>query len=139
LASVATGQLQTSRPINCDWQRHYCRIGVSNFAQTPQSVWRQVGGHWYRLEWERKPTVRIEINDEWSLTDMKAILGCAALALVMVSITIPADAKGCIKGAAVGAAAGHFAGHHGLLGAAAGCAIGHHEANKHENATHDAH
>ena len=70
---------------------------------------------------------------------MKAILGCAALALVIVSITIPADAKGCIKGAAVGAAAGHFAGHHGLLGAAAGCAIGHHEANKHENATHDAH
>jgi hypothetical protein len=26
-----------------------------------------------------------------------------------------------------------------LLGAAAGCAIGHHEANKHESATHDAH
>jgi hypothetical protein len=64
---------------------------------------------------------------------MKAILGCAALALVIAGTTIPADAKGCIKGAAVGAAAGHFAGHHGLLGAAAGCAIGHHEANKHEN------
>jgi hypothetical protein len=70
---------------------------------------------------------------------MKAILGCAALALVIASTTIPADAKGCIKGAAVGAAAGHFAGHHGLLGAAAGCAIGHHEANKHENATQNSH
>jgi hypothetical protein len=47
---------------------------------------------------------------------MKAILGCATLALVIASITIPADAKGCIKGAAIGAAAGHFAGHHDLFG-----------------------
>jgi hypothetical protein len=39
----------------------------------------------------------------------------------------------------VGGVAGHLASHHGLLGAAAGCAIGHHEANKHESATHDAH
>ena len=70
---------------------------------------------------------------------MKAILGCAALALVIASTTIPADAKGCIKGATVGAAAGHFAGHHGLLGAAAGCAIGRHEANKHENAAQNSH
>jgi hypothetical protein len=112
---------------------------VSNFAQTPQSVSHKVSGHWYRLEWERSPTVRIEINHEWSLPDMKAILGCAALALVIASTTIPADAKGCIKGAAVGAVAGHFAGHHGLLGAAAGCAIGHHEANKHENAAQNSH
>jgi hypothetical protein len=55
---------------------------------------------------------------------------CAAIAIALLAITLPADAKGCIKGAMVGGAAGHFAGHHGLLGAAAGCAIGHHEANK---------
>jgi hypothetical protein len=70
---------------------------------------------------------------------MNAFVGCAALALVIASTASPAGAKGCIKGAVVGGVAGHFAGHHGLLGAAAGCAIGHHEANKHENATHDAH
>jgi hypothetical protein len=66
---------------------------------------------------------------------MNAFVGCAALALVIASTASPAGAKGCIKGAVVGGVAGH----HGLLGAAAGCAIGHHEANKHENATHDAH
>ena len=61
---------------------------------------------------------------------MSKMFGCAAIAITLVAITPPADAKGCIKGALVGGAAGHFAGHHGVLGAAAGCAIGHHEANK---------
>jgi hypothetical protein len=62
---------------------------------------------------------------------VKKIIGCAALAIAIASMTtIAADAKGCIKGALVGGTAGHFAGHHGLIGAAAGCAIGHHEANK---------
>jgi hypothetical protein len=69
---------------------------------------------------------------------MKAILGCAVLSLV-VTMAIPADAKGCVKGALVGGAAGHMAGHHGLLGAAAGCAIGHHEARKNEKATQTQH
>jgi hypothetical protein len=68
---------------------------------------------------------------------MKALLGCAALAMVLASSAVPANAKGCIKGAVVGGAAGHFAGHHGLLGAAVGCAIGHHEANG--NATQNSH
>jgi len=61
---------------------------------------------------------------------MNKTFGCAAIAIALVAITAPAEAKGCIKGALVGGAAGHFAGHHGVLGAAAGCAIGHHEANK---------
>ena len=65
---------------------------------------------------------------------MKTILGSIALALVIATTTIPAEAKGCIKGAIVGGTAGHFAGHHGLMGAAAGCAIGHHEAKKNEKA-----
>lgn len=59
---------------------------------------------------------------------MKALIGCAALALVLA--TTSADAKGCMKGAAVGGVAGHFAGHHGLLGAAAGCMVGRHQAAK---------
>jgi hypothetical protein len=65
---------------------------------------------------------------------MNKTFGCAAIAIALVAITVPADAKGCIKGALVGGAAGHFAGHHGLIGAAAGCAIGHHEANEPQNA-----
>jgi hypothetical protein len=64
---------------------------------------------------------------------MNKTFGCAAIAIALVAITAPAEAKGCIKGALLGGAAGHFAGHHGLIGAAAGCAIGHHEANKHQN------
>ena len=35
---------------------------------------------------------------------MKAILGCAALALAVAATTASADAKGCIKGAIVGGA-----------------------------------
>lgn len=66
---------------------------------------------------------------------MKAIFGCAALALVVAATTSPAGAKGCIKGAIVGGVAGHVAGHHGLLGAAAGCVIGHHEAKKRQKAS----
>jgi hypothetical protein len=64
---------------------------------------------------------------------MNRIFVCAAIAIALVAITAPAEAKGCIKGALVGGAAGHLAGHHGVLGAAAGCAIGHHEANKPKN------
>src|SRR5277367_4485484 len=64
---------------------------------------------------------------------MKKAFGYAAVAMTLVAITAPAEAKGCIKGALVGGAAGHFAGHHSVLGAAAGCAIGHHEANKPNN------
>ena len=70
---------------------------------------------------------------------MKAILGCAALALAVTATTVSADAKGCIKGAIVGGVAGHVAGHHGVLGAAAGCIVGHHEATKHEKALQSSH
>jgi hypothetical protein len=64
---------------------------------------------------------------------MTKTFACAMIALSLVAVTAPADAKGCIKGALVGGAAGHLAGHHGVLGAAAGCVIGHHEANKPKN------
>jgi hypothetical protein len=64
---------------------------------------------------------------------MNKTFGFAAIAIALVAVTAPAEAKGCIKGALVGGAAGHFTGHHGLIGAAAGCAIGHHEANKPQN------
>jgi hypothetical protein len=64
---------------------------------------------------------------------MNKTFGYALIAMALVAVTVPAEAKGCIKGALVGGAAGHFAGHHGLIGAAAGCAIGHHEANKRQN------
>jgi hypothetical protein len=65
---------------------------------------------------------------------MKAFLSCTAVLLAISAMSIPAEAKGCLKGAAVGGIAGHEAGHHGFLGAAAGCAIGHHEANKKDKA-----
>jgi len=61
---------------------------------------------------------------------MKALIIGAAAVLAVAAMSLPADAKGCLKGAAVGGVAGHAAGHHGLAGAAVGCAIGHHEANK---------
>jgi hypothetical protein len=63
---------------------------------------------------------------------MKSIIALSCVALSIMAITGPADAKGCLKGAVVGGAAGHYAGHHGLIGAAAGCLIGRHEAKKHE-------
>jgi hypothetical protein len=49
---------------------------------------------------------------------MKAVLGCTALSLAVATMTVPADAKGCIKGAIVGGVAGHVAVHHGWWGAA---------------------
>jgi hypothetical protein len=61
---------------------------------------------------------------------MKQLLKCVVLAVAITGLSVPAEAKGCIKGAFLGGIAGHFAGHHGVLGAAAGCLIGHHEANK---------
>ena len=61
---------------------------------------------------------------------MKTSVACAA-AIAIAGMTVPADAKGCIKGAVVGGIAGHAA-HHGLLGAAAGCLVGRHMAKKHE-------
>jgi hypothetical protein len=64
---------------------------------------------------------------------MNKISACALMAISLLAVTVPADAKGCIKGAIVGGLAGHVAGHHGVLGAAAGCVIGHHEANKPSN------
>jgi hypothetical protein len=51
-----------------------------------------------------------------------------AIALLLMTAAIPAQAAGCIKGAVVGGVAGHFAHHHAVLGAVAGCAIGHHAA-----------
>jgi hypothetical protein len=64
---------------------------------------------------------------------MNKSFACALMAISVLAVTAPADAKGCIKGAIVGGIAGHFVGHHGAVGAAAGCAIGHHEANKPSN------
>jgi hypothetical protein len=61
---------------------------------------------------------------------MTRLLAACSLLLLVVGVSAPAQAKGCIKGALVGGTVGHFAGHHGVLGALAGCAIGHHEATK---------
>jgi hypothetical protein len=61
---------------------------------------------------------------------MKRFLGCAILTAAVVILSVPAEAKGCIKGALVGGVAGHYAGHHGVLGAAAGCIVGRHEAKR---------
>jgi hypothetical protein len=63
---------------------------------------------------------------------MKLIIAYSCVALSVIAIAGPAEAKGCLTGAVVGGAAGHYAGHHGLIGAAAGCVIGRHEARKHE-------
>jgi len=59
---------------------------------------------------------------------MKRLIICVAV--LGLSLSSAAHAKGCIKGAIVGGITGHMAGH-GKVGAAAGCAVGHHEANKH--------
>ncbi len=61
---------------------------------------------------------------------MKLVTTAAALALVALAGSAPAEAKGCLKGALVGGVAGHYAGHHGVLGAIGGCAVGHHLANE---------
>ena len=58
---------------------------------------------------------------------MKRLIICAAI--LGLSFTSAAQARGCIKGAIVGGVAGSVAGH-GKVGAAAGCVIGHHEASK---------
>jgi hypothetical protein len=63
---------------------------------------------------------------------MKLIISYLCVALSVIAIAGPAEAKGCLAGAVVGGAAGHYTGHHGLIGAAAGCVIGRHEARKHE-------
>lgn len=52
-----------------------------------------------------------------------------AVALLLVPMSSPVYAKGCIKGAIVGGVAGSTVGH-GKLGAVAGCVVGRHEANK---------
>jgi hypothetical protein len=90
-------------------------------------------------ETEQTSKARIGEKKTNGTTGMKAILGCAALALAVAATTVSADAKGCIKGAIVGGVAGHVAGHHGVLGAAAGCVIGHHEAKKREKALQSSH
>ena len=63
---------------------------------------------------------------------MKSIIAFTGLAISILAMSGPADAKGCLKGAIVGGAVGHYTAHHGLLGAAAGCLIGRHEAAKRE-------
>jgi hypothetical protein len=70
--------------------------------------------------------------DRPSEKNMTKTFACALTALSLLAVTVPAEAKGCIKGAIIGGIAGHLAGH-GAVGAAAGCAIGHHEANKPAN------
>jgi hypothetical protein len=92
-----------------------------------------------RRKTEQTRRARIGEKKTNGTTGMKAILGCAALALAVTAATVSADAKGCIKGAIVGGVAGHVAGHHGVLGAAAGCVIGHHEAKKREKALQSSH
>jgi uncharacterized protein YcfJ len=66
---------------------------------------------------------------------MKTAFAAAAIAVLALASTTPADAKGCIKGAIVGGVAGHYAGHHGVLGAAAGCLYGRHRANEQDRQT----
>jgi outer membrane lipoprotein SlyB len=58
---------------------------------------------------------------------MKYVLMSAAL--LAVTFSTGAEAKGCIKGAVVGGIAGSVAGH-GKVGAVAGCVIGRHQSNK---------
>jgi hypothetical protein len=94
----------------------------------PSRLCAAIGSHADgKRERNLKPRVETAIN---GVKRMKAFLSCAAVLLAIAAISVPAEAKGCLKGAAVGGVAGHEAGRHGFLGAAAGCAIGHHEANK---------
>ena len=73
-----------------------------------------------------KPRIETATN---GVKKIKAFLSCAAVLLAISAISVPAEAKGCLKGAAVGGVARHEAGRHGFLGAVAGCVIGQ-EANK---------
>jgi hypothetical protein len=75
-----------------------------------------------------EPSLAIAVLSIAMEVEMKALVGCAAFALIIA--VSPANAKGCLKGAVIGGTAGHVAGHHGILGAAAGCIVGRHEANK---------
>ena len=59
-----------------------------------------------RTETEQTREARIGEKKTNGTTGMKAILGCAALALAVTAATVSADAKGCIKGAIVGGVAG---------------------------------
>ena len=61
---------------------------------------------------------------------MKAQVALLSLFAALTAVSIPAQAKGCLKGAAVGGVGGHVVGGHGLAGAAIGCAVGRHRANK---------
>ena len=65
-----------------------------------------------------------------ALTISKQWVAAPLAALLLLTASNGAQAKGCVKGAAVGAVAGHFARHHALIGAAAGCVVGHHFAKK---------
>lgn len=61
---------------------------------------------------------------------MKAQIALLSLFAALTAVSVPAQAKGCLKGAAIGGVGGHVAGGHGLAGAAIGCAVGRHRANK---------
>ena len=54
---------------------------------------------------------------------MKTQISTVALALMLISLSDAAMAKGCLKGAAAGAVAGHVAGHHAVVGAIGGCMV----------------
>ena len=86
------------------------------------------------MELRRWPVVSAASFD-WRNRIMKTSVAWASAGLVMLALTAPADAKGCLKGAVVGGVAGHYAGHHGVIGAIAGCAYGRHRAK--EQARHE--
>ncbi len=78
------------------------------------------------------PCVMSKQKTEGSQKVNRIMLSAAGAAVFIAgAITVPADAKGCLKGAAVGGIGGHMAGH-GMAGAAGGCAVGHHMAHKKE-------
>lgn len=61
---------------------------------------------------------------------MKAQIALISLFAALTAVSVPAQAKGCLKGAAVGGVGGHVVGGHGVAGAAIGCAVGRYRANK---------
>lgn len=61
---------------------------------------------------------------------MKAQIALISLFAALTAVSVPAQAKGCLKGAAIGGVGGHVAGGHGVAGAAVGCAVGRYRANK---------
>lgn len=46
------------------------------------------------------------------------------LAALLIALSSPANAKGCIKGAVAGGVAEHYAGGHSVVGAIGGCLVG---------------